>query len=156
MRQSKQTMKRLGLLFILISALAASAFAQDDDVKVPQQPDYSRNKLIQILADNPDQPRPQKPVNLGFGYIDFRALNMRWHIGYLPFSAPLYGSVPWAMNGAFGGMPDPFIATNTEIPQTPRTWAQNRALSSELKRIERTERAKEKEKPNATVTAKPQ
>ena len=150
-------MKRIGLWLVLTLALAGTAAAQsDDDIKQPPQPDYSRNNLIQIFSDQAPVTPPQKKTDLGFGYIDFSALNMRWHIGYLPFSAPLYGSVPWAMNGAFGAMPDPFIATGTEIPQTPRTWKSNRAFNAELKRIERTERAKEKGKPNATVTAKPE
>ena len=148
-----EPMKRIGLLFTLTFALAATALAQDD-IRQPQQPDYSRNSLIQIFANEAPTSKPAKKADLGFGYIDFRALNMRWRIGYLPFSAPIYGSVPWAMNGAFGGMPDPFIATGTEIPQTPRTWMQNRAFNAELKRIERTERAKEKTK--ATVTVKPE
>ncbi len=148
-------LKRIGLSCALLLLIAATAAAQDDDIRV-QQPDYSRNKLIQIFADEPPEPPQQKKIDVGVGYIDFRALGMRWRIGYLPFYAPLYGSMPWAMNGAFGGMPDPFVATGTEIPQTPRTWAQNRAFNAEMKRIERTEKAKEKSKPNATVTAKPE
>lgn len=147
-------MKRIELS-LLVLALAVPLLAQDDQVKQPQQVDYSKNKLIQIFANEPPQDKPKK-VDVGFGYIDLRALNTNFHIGYLPFLMPLYGSVPWAMNGAFGGMPDPFIASGTEIPQTPRTWAQNRAYNAELKRIERTERAKEKAKPNATVTVKPE
>ena len=146
-------MKRIGL-FLFVFALAAPLLAQDDDGKQTQQVDYSRNKLIQIFANEKPQEKAKK-VDAGFGYIDLRALNTRFHIGYLPFLMPLYGSMPWAMNGAFGGMPDPFIASGTEIPQTPRTWAQKREFNAELKRIERTERAKEKAKPNATVTVKP-
>ena len=150
-------MRRLGLLFALfLVAVPALAQTADDDMKVQTtSPDYSRNKLIQIFADNPEHPpKPPKRIEIGIGYIDFRALGMRWRIGFLPFYAPLYGSEPYAMNGAFGGMPDPLIATGTEIPQTPRTWAQNRAFNAELKRIEKTERAKEKAK--ATVTVKPE
>jgi hypothetical protein len=150
-------MKRIGL-FMLVLAFAVTAAAQDDIKQQPQQtqpPDYSRNKLIQILANEPPKPAERK-VDFGFGYVDFRALGMRWKVGYLPIMMPLYGSVPWAMNGAFGGMPDPFVQTGTEIPYTPRTWREIRDMNAELKRIERTERAKEKEKPNATVTANPQ
>jgi hypothetical protein len=151
-------MKRIGPLILIVATMAVTAAAQqnDDDIKQQQQPDYSRNTLIQIFAENPLPVNTVKKPDFGFGYVDFQALNMRWRVGYLPFLAPMYGSVPWAMNGAFGGMPDPFIATGTEIPQTPRTAAQNRAINSELKRIERTEREKAKAaKTNATVTAKP-
>lgn len=146
--------KPIGVI-VFVLALAAVAEAQED-IKQPQQPDYSRNKLIEIFSGDQPQPKPQPKVEIGFGYIDFQALNMRWKVGFLPILMPMYGSMPWAMNGAFGSIPDPFIATGTEIPQTPRTWAQTRAMNAELKRIERTERAKEKEKPNATIIAKPQ
>ena len=142
-------MKRIGL-FLVVLALAAPLLAQD-----AQPVDYSRNKLIQIFANEAPDDKPKKKVDAGFGYIDLRALNTNFHIGYLPFLMPLYGSMPWAMNGAFGSIPDPFIASGAEIPQTPRTWAQNRAFNAELKRIERTEREKAK-KPNATVMAKPE
>ena len=144
-------MKRLGP-FVIVLALAVNAAAQDE--YAPSRPDYSRDKLLQLFANAPEREQIEPRVQYGIGYIDFRALKMRWRVNYLPIMMPLYGSMPWAMNGAFGSMPDAFTLTGTEIPQTPRTWRQAREFNAELKRIERTER--KKEKPKATVTVNPE
>ncbi|HSP13516.1 MAG TPA: hypothetical protein VLV78_02045 [Thermoanaerobaculia bacterium] len=140
-------MKRL-VPFVIVLALAGNAAGQDSP------PDYSREKLLRLFADEPQREKVEPRVQFGIGYVDFKALNMRWRVNYLPIMLPLYGSVPWTMNGAFGSMPDPFTMTGTEIPYTPRTWRQVRDMNAELKRIERTERAKEK--PKATVTTHPE
>jgi hypothetical protein len=145
-------MKRL-VPFVAVLALAGNLSAQDSSG--PPSPDYSRQKLLQLFSNEPVREPVEPRVQFGFGYIDFKALNMRWKVNYLPIMMPLYGSVPWQMNGAFGDIPDPFTMTGTEIPYTPRTWRQVRDMNAELKRIERTERAKEKP-PKAAVTANPQ
>ncbi len=140
-------MKRL-VPFVMVLALAGNVAAQEQSAS--PQPE----KLLQLLANEPQREKVEPRVQFGFGYVDFKALRMRWKVNYLPIMMPLYGSMPWAMNGAFGSMPDPFIMTGTEIPYTPRTWRQVRDMNAELKRIERTERAKQK--PKATVTVSPQ
>ena len=132
--------------FVIVLALAGNIAAQE--ITNPQPPDYSRDTLVRLFADNPIKPKPEPRVQFGYGYVDFRALNMRWRFAAL--LAPLYGSIPWAMNGAMGAIPDPFILTGTEIASPPRTWKQYRDMNAELKRIERTEKAKIK----ATVVAK--
>jgi hypothetical protein len=144
-------MKRL-VPFVMVLALAGNVAAQEQSGA--PRPDYSREKLLALFANETQHDKVEPRVQFGFGYVDFKALRMRWKINYLPIMMPLYGSMPWAMNGAFGSMPDPFIMTGTEIPQTPRTWRQVRDMNAELKRIERTERAKQK--PKATVTVSPQ
>lgn len=135
---------KYGLFFVAALTLAGNIAAQEP-------PDYSRETLIKIFANNPIKEPVEPRVQFGFGYIDFRALNMRWRFAYAPMM-PLYGSIPWQMNGAMGSIPDPFVLTNTPIASPPRTWRQSRDMNAELKRIERTE----KSKPKATVVAKPE
>jgi len=136
-------MKYLSALVIVL-ALAVTAAAQE------QQPDYSREKLIQIFANQPVREPVQPRVQFGFGYVDFKALNMRWRFNYLPISMALPGSIAWRSNGPMGALPDPFELTGTEIASPPRTWKQLRDMNAELERIERTEKSK------AKVTVKPE
>jgi hypothetical protein len=75
---------------------------------------------------------------------------MRWRMNYLPIMMPLPGSMPWRYNTAMGTFPDPFELTGTEIASPPRTWKYMRDMNVEMKRIERTEKAK------AKVTVKPE
>lgn len=125
---------------LAILAFCAKAAAQEP--ANPPRPDYSREKLIQMFANEPRKEPAGPRVQLGFGYVDFKALNMRWRIAYLPILMPLSGSVPWRNNGAFGSLPNPFELTHTEIASPPRTWRTTRDMSAELKRIERSEKAK--------------
>jgi hypothetical protein len=134
-------------LFVIVLALAGNIAAQE--LTNPPQPDYSRDKLIQLFADEPViEPIPPR-VQFGVGYVDFNALKLRWRLAYVPLM-PLPGSIPWQMNGAFGSIPSPFELTHTEFPYPRRTWKQLRDMNAELKRIERTERIK------AKVVAKPE
>jgi hypothetical protein len=133
--------------FVIVLALAGNIAAQE--LPAPTAPDYSREKLIQMFANEPViEPIPPR-VQFGVGYVDFNALKMRWRLAYVPLM-PLPGSIPWQMNGAFGGIPSPFELTHTEFPYPRRTWKQMRDMNAELKRIERTERIK------AKVVAKPE
>jgi hypothetical protein len=134
--------------FVIVLALAGDIAAQEKPVANP--PDYSREKLIQIFANDPVREKVEPNVRWGFGYVDFRALGMRWRMAYLPIMFPLSGSIPWRNNGAFGSLPDPFELTGTEIASPPRTWRQARDMSAELKRIEHSEKTK------ARVTVKPE
>jgi hypothetical protein len=133
--------------FVIVLALAGNIAAQE--TPAPTAPDYSRDKLIQMFANEPVREPVQPRVQFGIGYVDFHLLNMRWRLAYLPLM-PLPGSIPWQSNGAFGAIPNPFELTHTEIASPPRTWKQKRDMNAELKRIERTERIK------AKVVAKPE
>lgn len=133
--------------FVIVLTLAGNMAAQE--LTSPPAPDYSREKLIQLFANEPIGEKVEPRVQFGVGYVDFRALRMRWRLAYLPLM-PLPGSIPWQMNGAFGSIPSPFDLTHTEIASPPRTWRQTRDMNAELKRIERTERIK------ARVVAKPE
>ncbi|HVS33851.1 MAG TPA: hypothetical protein VMS98_20615 [Thermoanaerobaculia bacterium] len=135
-------MKRAAVALALF-LVAAPVAAQEEPPFPP--PDFSRDTLIRLFEEievEDDRPR----VRHRFGAVDFRAFGTRWRVGYLPFMAPLPGSMPW-INGE--RWPDPFRLSGTEIPHTSRTWNQRRQLSSELKRIDRLTR-------RATIVAKPE
>jgi hypothetical protein len=122
---------------ILCFALTLSAHGQQPEQEPVPQPaaDYSRDTLIEIFANVPEREEDaDAKFRHRFGAIDFRALGIRWRVGYLPFLMPLAGSMPW-VNGQ--RWPDPFALTRTEIPMTPRTWRDRRAMNAELRRIER-------------------
>ena len=128
-------------LFVIVLTLAGSITAQE--LTNPPQVDYSRGKLIQLFANQPVKEPVEQRVQFGIGFIDFRALKLRWRLAYVPLM-PLPGSIPWQNNGAFGALPNPFELTHTEIASPPRTWRQARDMSAEIKRIERSERIKAK------------
>ena len=123
---------------ILTLGLAGLAGAQEHQAPAP---DYSRDRLREIL--NVDV-APERPSRIEFlpGAIVFRALGMRWRFN--AFAMPLAGSV----RTTTGFDVDPFVLTQTEIAQTPRTWVSRRAVNAELKRIDRTERERAKIKVN--------
>lgn len=129
------------LAFVIVLTLAGKITAQE--TTAPRAPDFSRQKLIQLFANEPVKEAVEPRVQFGIGFVDFRALRMRWRLAYLPLM-PLPGSIPWASNGAMGSIPDPFALTHTEIASPPRTWRQLRDMNAELKRIEKSERAKGK------------
>jgi hypothetical protein len=117
------------------------AAAQEAPAADAPRPDYTREKLTQIFSHVIEAPpKPDPTVNWHLGYVEFRALNMRWHISWLPLLAPLPGSI----RGPVSAPLDPFAMTGTEIPYTPRTWRDKRAMSKELQRIERMERERAK------------
>ena len=120
-------------ILIMTLLLATSAAAQQS-FRDPESPDFSRDTLLRLFAEGEEREDPEARFRHRFGVIDFRAAGMRWRIGYLPFMVPLSGSQPW-VNGQ--RWPDPFVLTGTEIAQTPQTWRSQRAMSAELRRIER-------------------
>ena len=140
---------KYSLAFVIVLTLGGNMMAQDTTAPAAPQPDYSREKLTQIFSNEPVREPVEPNVQFHLGYIDFKALNMRWRLAYFPLLA-LPGSMPWAYNGAMGAIPDPFELTNTQFASPPRTWRQLRDMNAELRRIEKSERAK------AKVVAKPE
>lgn len=121
---------------ILTLGLAGVAGAQENGQQAPP-PDFSRDRLRQILTVDE---APERPGRVEFlpGAIVFRALGMRWRFN--AFAMPFPGSV----RTTTGFNVDPFALTQTEFAQTPRTWVSRRAVNAELKRIDRTERERAK------------
>ena len=119
-------------VLLLSLFLAAAAIAQEPEPA--DATDYSRDTLLRLFADNPIREETEPRVRLSVGAIDFRIRGARFRFGYLPFFMPLQGSMPWLHSHRW---PDPFTLTNTEIPYTARTWRDERALSAEVRRIER-------------------
>ncbi len=139
-------------LIVIALGLAAAASAQEAPAR---QPDYSKDHILQLLANAPEPPAHTSPFEFHFGSVEFPALGTRWRFNYLPIMMPFSGSFNTG-RGLGSNIPDPFALTGTTLPYTARTWRDNRALSSELKRIERTEREKERSRPKATVVATPE
>jgi hypothetical protein len=128
------------VLFVLL--LASPILAQET---APSAPDYSKDTLLRLFAEGEERPERERNVKWSFGRVEFKALGMRWRIGYLPFLVPLPGSY---MDTTGWGLPDPFLLTGTEIATTPRTFRDRRAMSAEMKRIDRlTKRATVKVEP---------
>lgn len=119
---------------ILALGLSVTAAAQE---ATPSGPDYSRDRLRQILTAN-EEPERARGIEFLPGAILFRALGMRYQFN--AFAAPLPGSV----RKTTGFDVDPFALTGTEIAQTSRTWVSRSAVNSELRRIQRTERDRAK------------
>ena len=123
---------------LVFVAFALRAAAQEG--APPPRIDASPESLRQFVASIPEPP-PKQPrkVTFRFGMIEFRALGMRWRIGYLPIETPLPGT-------RFGiptkEWPDAFALTGTQIATTPRSWHTQRQVNAEIRRIEKTERAK--------------
>jgi hypothetical protein len=114
--------------------LALPALAQEGQ----RQPDYSRESLLQFVEEIPESPKRERNVHFHFGGVEFHALGMDWRLMYLPLMVPLSGSAPRANRG----LPDPFELTNTAFAGPPRTWEAQRRVKAEMRRIEKTERAR--------------
>ena len=139
-------MKSLTLIVATL-LLAMTAVAQN----TAPAPDYSKERLLLLVHDAEiDKPKVERGIQFGFGYVDFKSLGQRFRFNYLPLGIPFSGSEPWRSNDAWASTPNPFELTGTTIPYAARTWTDRRAFSSELKRIEATERAKIKVKVSST------
>ena len=134
-------MRMAGALLIVL--IAMPVLAQQPADPAPPEPDYSRDKLIEIFANEPQREKAEPRIKHSIGMIEFKALGMRWRVGYLPFFMPLPGSQPWINSQRW---PDPFLLTGTEYASPPRTWRQTRDMNAELRRIERKLREKQKVK----------
>ena len=123
------------ILALLLVAVAARA-QEEPQTEAETRPDYSRESLLRLVVDV-EKPEPQKRVSFPIGAIEFRALGTRFQFVYLPMM-PLSGSITRTTQE----WPDPFSLTGTAIAMGPRAWRTERARNSELRRIDRTERAR--------------
>jgi hypothetical protein len=130
-------MKASATILVLL-LIATSVMGQEEPASTPQQPDYSRDTLLRLLAENPDRPEVEPPVRFRVGAVEFRALGSEWRFVYLPLMMPLSGSRLTTTQE----WPDPFSLTRTTIATSPRAWRTQRALNSEMRRIEQSERAR--------------
>ena len=123
---------------VFAALLALPVWAQED------KPDYSKETLVRLFAEGEPRPDRERNVQYSFGQVEFKAAGMRWRIGYLPFFMPLPGSY---MGTTGWDLPDPFLLTGTQYATTPRTFRDRRAMSSEMKRIDRLTKATVKVEP---------
>lgn len=124
---------RAGTTILAFLLVTASAAAQDTQAPVR---DYSKDRLLRLFAEAAKQ-ESENPIRYRRGAIEFRALGTSWRFNYLPMMA-MHGT----MNGVTMELPDPFALTGTAIATAPRSWRTRREVNAELKRIEKTERAK--------------
>lgn len=126
---------RTSATILLLLLLATTAAAQEE--QGPPPADYSRDTLMRIFAAEEVRAEREPNVQFHIGAVTFRALGSDWRINYLPIMMPLSGSVPRTSME----WPDPFALTQTQIATGPRI-RNRRALNAELRRINRTERAR--------------
>ena len=122
---------RASATILALLLLTASAAAQEAPV-----PDYSKDTLLRLFAEAAEQ-EGENPIRYRRGAIEFRALGTSWHFNYLPMMA-MHGT----LSGVTMEIPDPFALTGTAIAMAPRNWRTRREINAELRRIEKTERAK--------------
>lgn len=125
-------MKARSAILALVLLLAASAFAQEEP-----KADYSRDKLLRLFAEAGDD--NDRGIRFNYGSVQFRALGTTWNFTpiMLPFAGTRFGTTrEW---------PDAFSLLNVPIATSPRAWRTQRAVNSELRRIDRVT------KPKATV-----
>jgi len=104
-----------------------------------QQPDYSKDGLLRMFAAETVEVRADRAIQHQVGAISFRALGSDWRFNYLPLMMPLSGT---ELDVVMNSWPDPFALTGTAIATSPRAWRTQRAVSAELRRIEKLERAR--------------
>jgi hypothetical protein len=129
-------MKTSTAILILLAALSSvPALAQEEEAK----PDYSRETLQRFVAAIPEEPKPQRRIQFYWGAVEFSALGQKFRFSpVMPFSGSGLGTTQvW---------PDPFSLTGTAIATPKRAWYTQRKINSELRRIEKMERAKIKVK----------
>jgi hypothetical protein len=132
-------MKTTFAFLIAFAALGAAAQEeQQPDVKV----DYSKPALQRFVSSIPPEPKRDRNMHFYIGGVEFRALGTRYRFNYLPILAPLSGT----RLGVTQEWPDPFSLTGTVIATPRRAWRTQRQVDAEMKRIEKTERAKIKVK----------
>jgi hypothetical protein len=119
---------------ILALLLVTGAAAAQEETK----PDYSKDSLMRVLRADTKEPERNRNVQFHVGAVTFNALGTRFRFNYLPIMLPLSGT----RLGITNEWPDPFSLTQTSIATPRRAWRTQRQVSAELKRIERTERAK--------------
>lgn len=128
------------VLALSTTLLAAAALAQETARPAAPPapaaaPDYSRPTLMRIFVIEPQLARPDDVIEPEVGAVRYRARFGSFLLGYLPFFAPLPGSVPTTTRQ----MVDPFVMTHLEIPLGPAGIRRERAR--ELRRIDRLTRS---------------
>ena len=118
------------ILALLLTVSAAAA-----DTRAPVR-DYSKDTLLRLFADAAEQ-ESENPIRYRRGAVEFRALGTSWRFNYLPMMA-----MQGTLSGVSMELPDPFALTGTAIATSPRSWRTRREVNNELKRIEKSERAK--------------
>ena len=124
-------MKRTITILALLTLVSLPAFAQDES-----SPDFSKRYLQRFVADIPE-PEPERDGGMHFyvGGVEFRTLGTKWAFNPV---MPLSGTRLMTTSQ----LPDPFELSGTPIATGPRVWRAQRAMNAELKRIEKSERAK--------------
>ena len=118
-------------VLVLAILISAPAGAQEQ----APQPDYSRENLQRFAAAIPEEPERERRIRFYWGAIEFSALGQNWRfLPMLPLSgSSLRTSREW---------PDPFSLTGTAIATPKRAWRTQRKIDAEMRRIEKSERAK--------------
>ncbi|HKR62179.1 MAG TPA: hypothetical protein VJZ00_00500 [Thermoanaerobaculia bacterium] len=124
-------MKASTTILMLLLAFAALG-AQADE-----RPDYSTQGLLRLFSGETPRPTGERALQFSYGVIDYRTFGGT-HVRFSPAVLPLSGSEFRTTQV----MPDPFALTHTQIATSRRAWRTQRSLNSELRRIEKTERAK--------------
>jgi hypothetical protein len=120
------------ILALLLLVGAATARAEE-----PVR-DYSKDRLLHLFANAAKQ-EGENPIRYRRGAIEFTALGTTWRFNYIPMMA-----MSGARFGVTNEWPDAFALTNTQIATSSRSWRTRRNVTSELRRIEKMERAKMK------------
>jgi hypothetical protein len=119
--------------------VAATLSAQET---APPKPDYSRDTIMKLFMNaDPDEHPIRYRGYENFGSVQFHALGTTFHLNYLPFLMPLSGT-GFGMSATSQTFPDPFVLTNTQIATSQRAWRTRRNLKAEMRRIEKSERAR--------------
>jgi len=113
---------------LLITLAAGIARAQTTTTA----PDYSREHLRQVFAATPPE-SDQNKVHVNFGDIEFPGFGFNWRLGFLPFLAPLHGSVP----GTTRVLPDAFSMNHVVFPGTRPVITRDAEMQREMVRIGR-------------------
>lgn len=121
---------------VLAFLLAAGAAAAQET-----RPDYSRDTLMRITAEVAEESENARRFRQRFGTIDVRAFGTTFRVGYLNLMMPLSGT---EFRTILNAPPDPFALTNTQIATSPRAWRTRREVNAELRRIEESEKAKQR------------
>jgi hypothetical protein len=123
---------------LAILVLIATVAGAQETAPAPK-PDYSRENLQRFVAAIPAKPKHERNFRFYWGAVEFNALGQRFRLGpVMPFSGTQLGvTQTW---------PDPFSLTGTVIATPKRAWRTQRKVNAEMRRIEKTERAKIKVK----------
>jgi hypothetical protein len=128
------------LLTFAAVLIASASFAQEP---AAAQPDYSRDALLRVVANNEIKmsPLPEHVthgrVQWHLGWMEFRALGMQWRIFYLPVMMPLAGS---GLRDV-AKVPNAFELTDTPFATSPQLYPDRSAsVNREVKRVLKLER----------------